>query len=38
MPTANSYSETSEAFNDNQRVVDEETGGKEIDSIDVSSG
>jgi hypothetical protein len=37
MPTANQYTLTSEGSDENERVVDEEAGGKEIDSINVSS-
>jgi len=37
MPTDNQYTYTSEGSNENARVVDEKAGGKEIDSINVSS-
>jgi hypothetical protein len=37
MPTAIQYTSTSEESDENERVVDEKTGGKEIDSIIVSS-
>jgi len=37
MPTANQYTWTSEGSIENEWVVDEETRGKEIDSINVSS-
>jgi len=32
MPTANPYTETSEVADENERVVNEEAGGKETDS------
>jgi len=37
MPTANQYTQSWEASDENERLADEETGGKEIDSINVSS-
>jgi len=37
MPSANLYSQTSEGSDGNERVVDDEAGGKEIDSINASS-
>jgi len=37
MPTANQYTQTSEGSDENERVVDEDAGGNEIDSLNVSS-
>ena len=37
MPTANQYTWTSEGSDENERVVDEEADGNEIESINVSS-
>jgi len=37
MPTANKYTLTLEGSDENERVVDEQAGGKEIDSINVKS-
>jgi len=37
MHAANHYTSSSRGYNENQRVVDEEPGEKEIDSINVSS-
>jgi hypothetical protein len=37
MPTANQYSWFSEGSDENERLVDEEAGGKVIDSITLSS-
>jgi hypothetical protein len=37
MPTTNQYIVTSEGSDKNERVVADEAGGKEIDSINISS-
>ena len=37
MRSADKYTETSEGSNENDQVVDEKAGGKELDRINVSS-